>query len=93
MALAHAQRALATPVGPAAPGPCLMIRLSGAVALCAAGGWLFYGREATGDHGAAALVVLVAAILSSVAGFAFSALAGALIFHIAPTGVEAILGC
>ena len=47
MALAHAQPALAYPVGPAAPGPCLMIRLSGAVALCAAGGWLFYGREAT----------------------------------------------
>ena len=42
------------------------------------------------DHGVAALVVLVAAILSSVAGFAFSALAGALIFHIAQTGVEAI---
>ena len=38
----------------------------------------------------AALVVLVAAILSMVAGFAFSALAGGLIFHITQTGVEAV---
>jgi uncharacterized protein len=90
MALAHAQPALAAPVGPGAPSSWRMICLSGLVALCAAGGWLFYGRSATGDHGAAALVVLVAAILSSVAGFAFSALAGALIFHIAQSGVEAI---
>ena len=87
MALAHAHPALAVP---AASGSWLIIRLSGVVALCAAGGWLFYAPEATGDHGAAALVVFVAAILSSVAGFAFSALAGALIFHIAQTGVEAI---
>ena len=90
MALAHAQPALAAPVGPGASAPCLMIRWSGVVALCAAGGGLFYGHNATADHAAAALVVLVAAIISSVAGFAFSALAGALIFHIAQTGVEAI---
>jgi uncharacterized membrane protein YfcA len=90
MALAHAQSALAAPVGPAASAPCLMIRLSGVVALCAASGWLLYGHDATADHGSAALVVLVAAILSSVAGFAFSALAGALIFHIAQSGLEAI---
>ena len=90
MALAHAQPALVVPVGSGASGSWLMIRWSGAVALCAAGGWLLYGHDAIAGHGAAALVVLVAAILSSVAGFAFSALAGALIFHIAQTGVEAI---
>ena len=91
MALAHAQSALAAPVGPGAAGSRLIIRLFSVVALCAASGWLFYGHDATADHNmAAALVVLVAAILSSVAGFAFSALAGALIFHIAQTGVEAI---
>lgn len=67
-----------------------MIRTSAVVALCAAGGWLFYGHYAIADHGLGALVVLAAAIISSVAGFAFSALAGALIFHIAQTSVEAI---
>jgi uncharacterized protein len=67
-----------------------MIRTAAVVALCAAGGWLSYRNDAIADHGAAALVVFVAAILSSVAGFAFSALAGALIFHIAQTNVEAI---
>ena len=90
MALAHAQPTLAAPVGPGASGLCLMIRLSGVVALCAASGCLLYGHDATADPGSAALVVLVAAILSSVAGFAFSALAGALIFHIAQSGVEAV---
>ena len=90
MALAHAQPALAVPVVPGASGSWLMIRWSGAVPLCAAGGWLLYGHDAIAGHGAAAVVVLVAAILSSVAGFAFSALAGALMFRIAQTGVEAI---
>ena len=90
MALAHAPPALASPVGSSASGSWFMPRLSGVVALCAASAWLFYGHDATADHGVAALVVLVAAIISSVAGFAFSALAGALIFHIAQSGVEAV---
>jgi uncharacterized protein len=67
-----------------------MMRTAAVLALCAAGGWLSYGHDAIAGHGVAALVVLVAAIISSVAGFAFSALAGASIFHLAQTGVEAI---
>jgi uncharacterized membrane protein YfcA len=87
---AHARPALAPPGAPAASASWLMIRTSAVVALCAAGGWLSCRHDLFADHAAAALVVLVAATISSVAGFAFSALAGALIFHIAQTGVEAI---
>lgn len=44
----------------------------------------------THSSGLTAVIVLLAATISSIAGFAFSPLAGALLFHVSRDGVEAI---
>ena len=53
---------------------------------------LLLGLSETFTHssGLTAVIVLLAATISSIAGFAFSPLAGALLFHVSRDGVEAI---
>jgi uncharacterized membrane protein YfcA len=61
--------------------------LLGLGALCAT---IFLPTSAVADFGPPAFVVVIAAIVSSVAGFAFSALAAAFLFHITRDGLEAL---
>ena len=42
----------------------------------------------THSSGLIAVIVLVAAVLSSIAGFAFSPLTGALLFHVSLNGIK-----
>ena len=57
---------------------------------CAISAAIFLPASAVADFGLPAFVVLIAAIVSSVAGFAFSALAAAFLFHITQDGLEAL---
>ena len=57
-------------------------------------GWpasaMLAGRNAIGAWGMVALIVFVAAAISSTVGFAFSAIAAAMILHAVPDNVEAV---
>lgn len=59
----------------------------GICALCVT---IFLPASAVADFGLPAFVVLIAATVSSVAGFAFSALAAAFLFHFTRDGLEAL---
>ena len=64
--------------------------IAGGVALAgAAPGWLA-ASAGTKHLVALAMALFAAAVLSSIVGFAFSAIAGAMIFHLVPNGVEAV---
>jgi len=56
-------------------------------AVCA---WLFLPSSVVAAYALPALVVFIAAIVSSIAGFAFSALAGAFLFHMTHDALEAL---
>lgn len=63
---------------------------SAAMSLGAVCAWFFLPSSVMVDHALPALVVFLAAIASSVAGFAFSALAGAFLFHMTQDALEAL---
>lgn len=65
-------------------------RSSAILGICALCVTIFLPASAVADFGLPAFVVLIAAIVSSVAGFAFSALAAAFLFHITRDGLEAL---
>jgi uncharacterized membrane protein YfcA len=63
----------------------------GSAICCLAGAYYLYlGEHAPQSDQIASLIVFIAASIASIAGFAFSALAGALLFHFVPDTVHAV---
>ena len=75
-------------------GCALLAGIAATAGLAALGdidyGWIERAHEPAYLPLSLGMVLFGAATLSSIVGFAFSAIAGALIFHLVPTGVEAV---
>ncbi len=71
--------------------PVKGIILTASAAACLGGTLYFYSGQKLGSGDQlACLIVFLAASVASIAGFAFSALAGSLLFHVARDSIEAI---